>query len=150
MSQQKTPIDQHRDHLARIGKSVHTVKAYNRDVGAFALWWEQSTGQAFSPQVVDPRDIREYRGYQVRQRRAPATINRRLIALHRFFHWAKREGSVVDNPFEVLENVLVKRQKDTAPRWLNRRDQLALLRAVREKGRSRDLEQAVWRAAGEV
>jgi site-specific recombinase XerD len=139
MSQQMTFIDQYRDHIARVGKSAHTVKAYNRDVGAFALWWVRNTGQEFSPQVVDPRDIREYRGYLMRQRRAPATINRKLIALRRFFHWAKREGMAVDNPFEVLESVLVKQQKDTAPRWLDRREQLALLRAVRKKGHTRDL-----------
>jgi site-specific recombinase XerD len=34
---------------------------------------------------------------------------------------------------------LVKEQKDTAPRWLDRREQLALLQAVRERGRARDL-----------
>jgi site-specific recombinase XerD len=62
----------------------------------------------------------------------PATINRRLIALGRFFRWAKQEGLVGDNPFEILKQVLLKEQKDTAPRWLRRKEQLALLRAVRQ------------------
>ncbi|NIO04586.1 MAG: tyrosine-type recombinase/integrase, partial [Proteobacteria bacterium] len=66
-------------------------------------------------------------------------INRRLIALGRFFRWAKQEGLVGDNPFEVLEQVLLKEQKDTAPRWLDRKEQLALLRAVRKRESKRDL-----------
>jgi site-specific recombinase XerD len=139
MSEQKSLIDQYRDHLAQVGKSPHTLKAYTHDVGAFATWWEGSTGQAFNPRLVDPRDIQEYRGYLVRQRKTPATVNRRLIALRRFFRWAKQAGTIADSPFEVLERVLVKEQKDTAPRWLDRREQLALLRAVRELGRARDL-----------
>ena len=46
---------------------------------------------------------------------------------------------VADSPFEVLESVLVREQKGTAPRWLDRREQLALLRAVRKGQSGRDL-----------
>jgi integrase/recombinase XerC len=88
---------------------------------------------------VDPRDIREYKGYLVRKGLKPSTINRRLIALRRFFRWAKQEGLVGDNPFEILEQVLLKEQRDTAPRWLDRKEQLALLRAVRKRESKRDL-----------
>jgi site-specific recombinase XerD len=139
MAEQKAIIDQYRDHLAQVGRSPHTVKAYHRDLAAFALWWEQTTGRAFNPKVVDSRDIQEYRGCLLRQGRAPATINRRLIALRRFFDWAERARVMADSPFHILETVLVKEQQDTAPRWLERKEQLALLRAVREKGSQRDL-----------
>ena len=139
MAEQTSLIEQYRDHLARVGKSPHTVKAYHRDLAAFASWWEQSIGQAFSSKAVDSRDIQEYRGYLLRQGRAPATINRRLIALRRFFDWAERGGVMADSPFHILETVLVKEQDDTAPRWLDRKEQLALLRAVRNEGRPRDL-----------
>jgi len=71
--------------------------------------------------------------------RAPATINRRLIALRGFFRWAKRKGLAEESPFEVIEKILVKQQKNTAPRWLDRKEQLALLRAVRNAGSRRDL-----------
>lgn len=64
---------------------------------------------------------------------------RRLIALRRFFLWAKRRGQANNSPFEILENVQVKGQKEVAPRWLNRQDQLALLRAVRRSEKARDL-----------
>ena len=132
-------IYQYRDHLARVGKSANTVKAYGHDLAAFAGWLAQTTGEDLNPQAVDSRDIQEYRGYLVRKGLKPATINRRLKALRRFFTWAKQEGLASESPFEVLERVMVKEQKDTAPRWLRRSEQRALLRAVRRSGSKRDL-----------
>jgi integrase/recombinase XerC len=44
-----------------------------------------------------------------------------------------------DTPFEMLERVRVKEQKDVAPRWLRHKEQLALLRAVRQGENERDL-----------
>jgi site-specific recombinase XerD len=132
-------IDQYQDHLTRAGKSPHTVRAYVQDAAAFARWFEQTSGGAFNLQAVDPRDIQDYRGYLMRRELAPATINRRLKAIKSLFRWARRERLVTDGPFDVLESVFLKEQKNTAPRWLTRREQLALLRAVREKGQVRDL-----------
>jgi site-specific recombinase XerD len=88
--------------------------------------------------VTSP-DIQEYRGYLVTNGSKPATVNRRLIALRRFFAWLKRERQITDSPFEILEKVLVKEQRDTAPRWLTRQEQLALMRAVRSGESQRDL-----------
>ena len=139
MAAKKNVTDQYRDHLTKVGKSPHTVRAYGHDLAAFTRWFEQIAGEDFDPQAVDPRDIQEYKGCLIGKGWKPATINRRLIALRRFFRWAKREGLVGDNPFEVLEQVLLKEQKDTAPRWLDRKEQLALLRAVRKRENRRDL-----------
>jgi site-specific recombinase XerD len=139
MAAKKKVTDQCRGHLTKVGKSPHTVRAYGHDLAAFVRWFEQTTGEAFDPQAVDPRDIQEHKGYLIKKGLEPATINRRLIALHRFFRWAKREGLVGDKPLEVLEQVLLKEQKDTAPRWLDCREQLALLRSVRKRENRRDL-----------
>ena len=136
---EKKVTDQYQDNLARVGKSPRTVKAYKHDLVTFARWFEQTTGEDFDPQAVDSREIREYKGYLVRRGLKPSTINRRLIALRRFFRWAKQEGLVGDNPFDVLEKVLVKEQKNTAPRWLDPKEQSALLRAVRKGKSKRDL-----------
>ena len=113
MVKQESLIDRYQDHLVGQGKSPNTIKAYGRDVGAFALWWEQTYGQTFNPQAVTSPDIQEYRGYLVRGGSKPATVNRRLIALRRFFAWLKRERQITDSPFEVLEQVLV-----NEVRWL--------------------------------
>jgi integrase/recombinase XerC len=138
MVKKKSLIDQYRDHLTRAGKSSHTIKAYSHDVSAFAQWWEGTYGQTFNPQAVTSPDIQEYRGHLVRGGLKPATVNRRLIALRRFFVWAKGQQQITDSPFEVLEKVLVKEQKDVAPRWLTRQEQLALVRTVRAGGSQRD------------
>jgi site-specific recombinase XerD len=139
MVKKKSVTDQYREYLVRVGKSPHTVKAYSQDLTAFARWFEQTNGEDFSPRVIDPRDIQDYKGHLMVRGRAPATINRRLIALRGFFRWAKQEGLAGGNPFEIIEKVLVKQQQDTAPRWLDRKEQLALLRAVRKAESKRDL-----------
>ena len=51
---------------------------------AWARWYDQTTGgQALT--AADPRDIRDFQAYMVRQGRKPATINRRLNAMRRFY-----------------------------------------------------------------
>jgi integrase/recombinase XerC len=139
MSDIESLIQQFQAYLVGVGKSDHTVKAYSHDVASFGQWWEQSTGRAFQPQVVVSPDIVEYRGYLQRQGRKPATINRRLNALRKFFLWAKREQLATDTPFDILENVFVKVQQDVSPGWLDPNEQLTLVRAVRDKGNRRDL-----------
>jgi len=70
---------------------------------------------------------------------SPATVNRRLVSLRRYFLWVKKQGTTNDSPVEMLERVRVKEQKDVAPRWLSRNEQLALPRAVRQGKNQRDL-----------
>jgi integrase/recombinase XerC len=135
----KEILAEYREHLERAGKSANTVKAYVHDVGDFATWFEQTTGEGFAPNIVDPREVTEYRGWLQRKGYAPATVNRRLIALRRFFDWAKQQGRAAGSPFDLLEGVRVKEQKDTAPRWLTHKEKLGLLRAVRRAESARDL-----------
>jgi site-specific recombinase XerD len=137
--QNRNILDEYRDYLERTGKSASTVKAYTHDVASFATWFEQTTGEGFAPGAVDPREITDYRGFLLQRDSSPATVNRRLVAMRRFFLWAKRQGIANSNPFDMLERVRVKEQKDVAPRWLNRQEQLALLRAVRQSENVRDL-----------
>jgi site-specific recombinase XerD len=139
MTERKSITEQYQGYLAQVGKSPHTVRAYRQDLTAFGQWFEQTNGDGFDPRAVDSRDIQEYKSHLTVRGRAPATINRRLIALRGFFRWAKQEGLAEESPFEAIEKVLVKQQKDTAPRWLERKEQLVLLRAVRKAGSRRDL-----------
>ena len=135
----KNILNEYREYLEQTGKSANTVKAYIHDVTSFASWLELTTGEVFELQTVDPREITDYRGFMLQRDSKPATVNRRLIALRRFFRWAIRDGHATSSPFEILENVHVKEQKDVAPRWLSRKDQLALLRAIRRSENLRNL-----------
>ncbi|HSG15525.1 MAG TPA: tyrosine-type recombinase/integrase [Anaerolineae bacterium] len=135
----KDVVTDYQEYLEQTGKSANTVKAYVHDVGAFASWFRQTTGDEFAPGIVDPREITDYRGHLLQRGISPATVNRRLVSLRRYFLWAKKRGLISDTPFEMLERVRVKEQKDVAPRWLRRKEQLALLRAVRQGENKRDL-----------
>jgi integrase/recombinase XerD len=139
MVRNKDIVADYQEYLEQTGKSANTVKAYVHDVGAFASWFEQTTGDEFAPGVVDPREITDYRGFLLQRGSSPATINRRLVSLRRYFLWSKKRGTINDSPFEMLDRVRVKEQKDVAPRWLSRNEQLALLRAVRQGENQRDL-----------
>jgi len=135
----KDIVSDYQEYLEKTGKSDNTIKAYLHDVVSFVVWYEQTAGEEFSPGAVDPREITDYRGYLLQQGRSPATVNRRLVSLRRFFIWVKKKGATNDSPFEMLERVRVKEQKDVSPRWLNRKEQLALLRAIRQGESERDL-----------
>ena len=139
MVRNKDVVADYQEYLEQTGKSANTVKAYLHDVGAFASWFEQTTGDEFAPGIVDPREITDYRGHLLQRGSSPATVNRRLVSLRRYFFWARKQGMINDTPFEMLEKVRVKEQKDIAPRWLSRREQLAFLRAVRQGENLRDL-----------
>ncbi len=45
----------------------------------------------------------------------------------------------LDNPFDILEGYRVREQKGVAPKWLDEKEQLALLRVVRRDENRRDL-----------
>jgi integrase/recombinase XerC len=132
-------FESYAQHLQSSGKSSHTVKAYAHDLAHFASWFAQTTGEAFDPQAVGPRDITGYRSFLLTRGKKPATVNRRLVALQRFYKWTQKQGHTNHNPFEVLEGVRVKQQQGIAPKWLDPHQQLALLRAVRKGKHVRDL-----------
>src|SRR5260221_14062547 len=75
--------------LERQETSPKTRSSYRLDLLHFAAWFARTVGEGFSPEAATPTDIRDYRGYlQNVERRQPATVNRRLAALRRFFQWA--------------------------------------------------------------
>src|SRR3954451_21564361 len=76
--------------LERQETSPKTRDAYRLDLLHFAGWFARTLGETFSLEAVTPTDVREYRGYLMNvEHRQPATVNRRLAALRRFFVWAK-------------------------------------------------------------
>src|SRR5687767_5763651 len=87
--------------LRQDGRSEHTVAAYGRALEHFIKWSTRSYGDIFNPTKVIPRDIRDWKSYQVSvEKAAPATINQRLVALSRFYHWLIKQGIASKNPTE--------------------------------------------------
>lgn len=123
--------------LERQETSPRTRDAYRLDLLHFAGWFARTVGEGFSPEAVTPTDVREYRGYLLNvEKRQPATVNRRLAALRRFFQWAKATGLVTEPPTDDVKGVA---SSPRAPHWLEKRDVDRLIRTVERHGTTRDL-----------
>src|SRR3954447_8599543 len=123
--------------LGRQEAAANTVASYRADLALFAHWFEATNGEAFSAAAVTPTDIREYRGYlQNVERRAPATINRKLAALRAFFRWAHATQRGAESPTQAVRGV---QGEPAATRWLDKRQADRLIRAVERHGNARDL-----------
>src|SRR5687767_2914243 len=116
------------EDLLRQEASPQTVASYRLDLSHFFRWFEGSLGEAPTPDAVTPTDIRDYRAHLVTiEKRRPATVNRRLAALRRFFQWAKVNGVVKALPTENVKGVAA---APRAPRWLEQREVDRQIRTV--------------------
>src|SRR5215216_6106293 len=123
--------------LERQETSPKTRAAYRLDLLHFAGWFARTVGETFTPEAVTPTDVRDYRSHLVNvEKRQPATVNRRLAALRRFFQWAKATGLVKELPTDDVKGVA---SSPRAPHWLDKRDVDRLIRAVERHGNTRDL-----------
>jgi site-specific recombinase XerD len=123
--------------LVATGKSPHTITAYTRDVRLFSQWFFSTNGKTLSPEAITPIDVREYRSHLLAVKNyKPATVNRKLASLSAFCEWAREAGLIPANPAQGISQV---DQVRPAPKWLDKNEQYALLRAVQERGRRRDI-----------
>jgi len=105
-----------------------TVRGYVADLRLFRVWFEQTNGEAFCMEIITPSDLREYRQYLIGvERRKPATINRKLAAISRLMKWAMDTGWIDRNP---IENIHMVSQEKPGPRYLDKKEQYALQRAI--------------------
>jgi integrase/recombinase XerC len=114
----KTIWERFAAYLRSQDRAAITVNGYLRDLQAFARWFEQTNGEALSLERITSTDAREYRQWLIARQAAPSSVNRRLSALRAFFEWA--QGQALD--------VRGVEEQSLAPRWLDRREQSALLR----------------------
>jgi len=108
--------------------SRHTTSAYLADLQHFLSWSVQTMG-ACTIDEITPTDIREYREFLQEQipPAALATINRRLVALRRFFVWAKEYQLTESQPTMHIRNV---ESIEQGPKSLDRKQWNRLLRCV--------------------
>ena len=123
--------------LTRQQVAAKTMRSYHSDLVQFARWFEGSTGEAFRAAAVTPTDVRDYKAHLVSvERRQPATVNRRLAALRRFFLWAKAVGRCTDVVTDSIKGVPA---SPRSPKSLEKREVDRLVRMAERSGRKRDL-----------
>jgi integrase/recombinase XerC len=121
-----------------------SIKNYRGDLDAFAAWFEQVNGEVMAPAKVTPTGLRQFKRWLVEQRRLkPSSVNRKLATLKSFLTWAAAAGIAPGLPVPAQGRPCggprPVPQERPGPRWLDRREQNALLRAVERAGKSRDL-----------
>ena len=96
----------------------------------FVTWYVQTISE-FHIDEITPTDIRAYREFLQDQipPTAPATINRRLAALRRFFTWAKENHLSELQPTERIRNV---ESVSNGPKSLDRKQWHRLGRSVEQ------------------
>jgi site-specific recombinase XerD len=110
--------------------SRNTTSAYLSDLAHFVFWYAQTIGVCKIDEIT-PTDIRAYREFLQDHipPTAPATINRRLAALRRFFRWAKENHLTESQPAERIRNV---EMTSHGPKSLDRKQWHRLQRCVEQ------------------
>jgi integrase/recombinase XerC len=123
-----TDLDGFETWLREQDRSPVTVQGYLADLRAFAEWFERTNGRGLRVEEVTAADVREYRSWlQTVRRASPATVRRRLMALRAYFRWAQETKRIGADP---TARVKAPGEARLSPRWLNRREQYALVREV--------------------
>src|SRR5712692_5660697 len=116
--------------LQRQELSVNTTDSYRLDLANFSRWFSQSNGESFSARATTQTDLRDYRAHLIaNERRSPATVNRRLAALRKFFLWAKAKGLVSENPTDSVKGVT---STPRTPKALEKKDVDRLVREAQK------------------
>jgi len=117
-----------------------SIRNYLSDLRHFIAWYEAERGayvhDCFTPQGITTPALTRYRTYlQTVGRQKPASVNRSLISLKRYFGWASQQHLIPYDPSTVVKLV---GQEESAPRHLDDQDEQALVAAVMKAGNLRD------------
>ena len=111
-----------------------TIRNYLGDVRLFMLWWEQHHPDLpFSVERNSTPTLLQYRTYLQHDAQCqPATINRYLISLKRYFAWAFEHEQIPHNPALVVKLV---GYMPPAPRQITDDEESALVAAAQSNRR---------------
>ncbi|MCL5290194.1 MAG: tyrosine-type recombinase/integrase [Bacillota bacterium] len=119
-----------------------TLREYTSDLRNFASWFEEIWGIHgegsihFHPSEITTPTIVQYREYLQKIRcLKPATVNRRLITLKRYFDWAVGQDLVATDFSKPVK--LIPEEK-TSPRQITDKEEAALIAAAEKHGNVRD------------
>jgi integrase/recombinase XerC len=110
------------------------------DLRHFIAWYETEqeahVHDCFTPQGITTPALTRYRTYlQTIGRQRPASVNRALISLKRYFGWALQQYLILYDPSVAVKLV---GQEESARRHLDDQEEQRLLAAVTKAGTLRD------------
>ncbi|MGN7411177.1 tyrosine-type recombinase/integrase [Paenibacillus sp. SAF-068] len=134
ISVQREPTIEEFLHMLANEDELHpkTVKEYASDLKHFIEWYKERRllGEKFALRIedIDTSTLVHYRedSHKV-MRLKPATINRRLITLKRFFKWAVLESRISHDPSKALKFIP---EDKVSPRRMTSEEEQAFLAAV--------------------
>ena len=132
-------LEEFQAYLLAEDRSPVTITGYVGDVRLFAQWFEKQSKEPLTPGALTNEAVRGYKQYLLEQGNKPKTINRRLAALAAYAHWLEQAG-YVKNARNPVQGVKAVREVALAPKWLDKKQRAALLRAV-----DKEVEDAVHR-----
>lgn len=80
------------------GVSVHTVRAYKKDLEEFSEYAKTEPGK------MDMLDVRGFIADQIKKGLNKITVSRRLSSIRSFFKFLYREGYINSNPAKLVSN----------------------------------------------
>jgi integrase/recombinase XerD len=116
-----------------------SIRNYLSDIRHFIAWYERQMppeAHRFAPQMITTPALTRYRAYlQADQQQRPASVNRSLVSLKRYFSWAMQKQFISYDPSAPVKLV---GQEEGAPRHLDDQEEQALVAAVTKEGTLRD------------
>jgi integrase/recombinase XerD len=117
-----------------------SIRNYLSDLRHFIAWYETEreapVHDYFTPQGITTPALTRYRTYlQTAGRQKPASVNRTLISLKRYFGWALQQRLITYDPSAAVKLV---GQEESTPRHLDDQEEQALVAAVTKAGNLRD------------
>ena len=100
------------------GVSVHTIRAYRKDLDEF------SENVKTVPDKIDMMDVRGFIAEQIGKGLNKITVSRRLSSIRSFFKFLHREGYIKSNPAKLVSNPKVPK---LLPRFLSVDDVFSLI-----------------------
>src|SRR6059058_616545 len=122
-----------------------SLRNYLSDVRHFMAWYEareaeravgDQTKSEFDAAAITTPTLTRYRSYlQTVQRQKPASVNRSLISVKRYFGWVLQQHLISYDPSVAVKLV---GQEESAPRHLDDQEEQALVAAVTKAGSLRN------------
>lgn len=122
-------LNEFKAYLLAEDRSPVTIAGYMGDVSLFGQWFQKQNKEPLTPVALTNDAVRGYKQYLLDQANKPKTINRRLASLAAYAHWLEQAGYVKigRNPAQGVKAV---KEVALAPKWLDKKQRAALLRAV--------------------